>query len=410
LKFAIIITITIPHTGLDCNLLELIKCNNAIAFLSILVYCHKHKPDVNSSGGQSAKGYHHMSPEASKPESQATQTGSDKFVEGYHPTDGVRPFKQGDLTDVHGDILERGVPAPSDIDPLTLEVTVDKIAIDTGEQATKVDTVTEPVLAPESLVTPWYRKKATKIAGGVLALTGVIGAGAATLGGGDPESTAPRSEPSASAPVNPTPTTNPEATSSPETETGDITNIETRPTAEQLLEAETKVSAEKYPTIEKALPALLDRENAYINGAQMDLESTPMVETSKSVAAGERILDAIYIPGYENLSYIDLSNIQELRHSVGLEFAYLYDFNGGTGASDATFRINFENPTIEKVTDLSFKEAYVITGTQSTESNIEELDPNQTVINFLAPTAQKRDIVLAKDGNWYLRNIENIGH
>jgi hypothetical protein len=339
-----------------------------------------------------------MSPEASKPETQATQTGSGKFVEIGHPTnDRVRLFKRGKLSDVHDDLQDLGVPPASDIDPITLEVIVDKIPID-------------PIDKPESPVTPsWYQKKATKVAGVVLGLTGVVAAGAATMGG-DTDPTAPRSEPTASAPVNPNPTASPEATKSPETGSTGITGIETRPSTEQQLEAETKVSEAEYPTIEKALPALIDRENAYINGALMDLESTPMTETAESVAAGERILDAMLIPGYENLAYIDLSNIQDLRRSVGLEFAYLYDFEGGTRAADATLRMDFEATNIEKMTDLGFKEAYVITGTESSESNILELDPNQTVLNFLPPRTQERDIVLAKDGNWYLRKTENIGY
>lgn len=375
----------------------------AIAFFAILVYCHMHKPDVNSSGGQSAKGYHHMSPEARKPETP-TQTGSDKFVDIGHPTgDRVRPFKQGELSDVHDKMQERGVPAPGDIHPLTLEVDVNKIPLDPETQS------------------KWYTKTAAKVAGVVLALTGVA-SGIVAATGGDDEPTGPRKQPSVSAPANPSdnPTSNQspsqeitaspgESSTTPETGSTGIAGIETRPSAEQQAEAETKVSEDDYPTIEEALPAIVDRLNAYTNGAVMDLDSRPLVETPESIAAGERVLDATYIPDRENMSYIDLTNIKKLRHSVGTEFTYLNDWDGA-GGKEGTFRMDSKPDQIEKVTDLAFKEAYEVLVTTSTVSNFEELDPDQTVVNFTGPTTEKMDIVLAKDGNWYLRQIKSISH
>lgn len=70
-----------------------------------------------------------------------TQAGSEKFIDGVHPTDGVRPFNEekGELADpaIHEPLLERGVPSVDSINPHTLDVHVDKIPVPTEDVATK---------------------------------------------------------------------------------------------------------------------------------------------------------------------------------------------------------------------------------------------------------------------------------
>lgn len=143
---------------------------------------------ITRVGKISIKGYHHMSPEASKPEAQ-TQTGSDKFVEGYHPVEGVQPFKQGDLPDVHEEMLKRGVPDHSPIDPDTLEVPVDKIPLQPSEEVTE----TAPVKTENA---PAWKKWIASLVGGAVLAGGGVAIGSALSGD---DATEPRVEPAASA-------------------------------------------------------------------------------------------------------------------------------------------------------------------------------------------------------------------
>lgn len=357
-----------------------------------------------------------MSPEAGKPEAQ-TQTGSDKFVEGLHPTDGVRPFNdaKGDLPDVHETLLERGAPEASAIDPITLDVTVDKVQLPTTEATdvtTEVAPATETLPTETSPVTTetapaktekksgWKRWVAGLLAGAALTGGGVVASKA--MGGNDTE--APRSEPSASA--SPTPGGG-ETEINPDTDPVSIDNIKIRPTPEQLELAEQPVTKEAYPTVEQAYPALIDRTNIFVTGAIMDFEATPAAETPESVVAGERVLDAIYGPGYESRSGFDITGMQSLRHGIGLEFYYLYESRGDEG----TFRINSEVISTEEATLATVPEAveaYTIHSTVSTETNIPELDPSQVVINVSPPTERETIVFLTEDGNWHILTASNL--
>lgn len=178
-----------------------------------------------------------MSLEADKPSAQ-TQAGSDKFVDGHHPVERVRPFKDGDLTDVHDELLQRGVPDTVPIDPDTLHLTqpVDKI----------------PLYHPEILTAPEKKRKKGLLIGlgGVAAGVGLSVATFLGLNALD-SSEKPRSNPDASALPN-----------AGETEPAD-TNPEVTPEPETL---EFGLNTENYvDTPEKLLPDFVDAYNTWQN-------------------------------------------------------------------------------------------------------------------------------------------------
>lgn len=252
---------------------------------------------------------------------------------------------------------------------------------------------------PESLVTPpWYKKRAAKVAGGILALTAVIGGGA-VLGGGDAD-IKPRTEPSASAPANPG------GEVSPDNEPVSINGIETRPSTEQLRLAETPVTNRDFPTIEEAYPALLERLNVYTTGADVDFSTTPVVETPESIESGEKLLDVVYGPDRETRAEFDLSAVQAVRNLVGLKFYYLYEIQD----KEATFRYDSDVTSIEKTSVPGATEAYIVHSIHSTTSNIPELDPTGHEFDPMVSNTyeQESTVALSPDGNWYFERINNL--
>lgn len=197
-----------------------------------------------------------MSPEANKPD---TQTGSEHFVEGIHPTDRVRPFKQGDLPDVHDDLIERGVPDTVTIHPDTLETDVDKIPL---------DSMTEKKSS-------WKKWTAGAIGAAVFAGGGFVAA--KSLGNSD-SPTPPEREPSVSAPEKP---------AQPEDVSASIDTLVTTSTPEQMQYViDNPVSMDKFSDPVDALAELGRYSNVLFLS---DPDKTPQ-ETS--TALYETIFDA----------------------------------------------------------------------------------------------------------------------
>lgn len=239
-----------------------------------------------------------MSPDAQKP---STQTGSEKFQEGIHPTDGVRPFKQGDLQDVHERLLERGVPEVSPIDPHTLDVAVDKV----------------PLLAPEKT----EKKSRTAVIGA--AIGGAVLSAAAVLtfnALGDKAPEAPTtSATEAPAAEETTQAESPEAPAS----SIELSGIMTQPSAEVInYVANTPILVEGKPNAAGALQATVtmgDYMNIYRNGGQLGdfVDLTP-----ESEAIGESIITNVYGPAeVRNASNIDFQKLADERKSIANAFA-----------------------------------------------------------------------------------------
>lgn len=243
-----------------------------------------------------------MSPEASKPENN-TQIGSERFQEGLHPTDGVRPFKQGDLPDVHESLLGRGVPEVSQIDPHTLEVAVDKVPLTSTETTEK-------------------KSKALKIGG---AIGAVILAGGAALGIGtmnneaptrETTSASPENEPSSATGENEAPDAgNGEMGENP-TDSSIIENL-TRPSTEEQITyvLENPVSVEEFPNARDAIVELGKRMSVIFH---TDPESLSPEENDALYAA---VYDASS-PAYQTLK----DSMDERRTIVSGEYV-LFDSN-----------------------------------------------------------------------------------
>lgn len=212
-----------------------------------------------------------MSPEAQKPQPQVDS----KFIEGHHPTDNVRPFKQGDLADVHDSLLERGIPEASQINPDTLEVAVDKVA-----------------LAPEKKTPSWKKWIAGLVGGAVLAGGGY---GAAKFGESDRtlETTTPTPNASAPAVAGETATTAPEQSKN----TVDISRVAGEPTPEQIQAAMTyNLSVAEYPTAADVAVVIGDISNIYGKSGITEWQGDTVVFTPETKEQGMAILENLYGP------------------------------------------------------------------------------------------------------------------
>lgn len=324
-----------------------------------------------------------MTQDANSEQGNVTQS---EFDTSVHP-EGARPFKDGsilpDLAREHPDgTLETNITIPDDVsavDPQTREVEFDKVP-----------------LLPETSA-----KKRTKgvaaIAAGAVATAVIGGLGAVKLMGGGTEENPQDARPTTSASSSPNVEPKPDKAS--------IDEINKRPSTEQLALAEAPVSSKEYPTVQDAYPALVDRLNTFAMGATIDIDATPPVETPESIASGERMLEAIYGPGYLDRPGMDPTNNWNIRRAVGLEFFFLYDSEG----KEATFRVKADPTVIEPTNVAGAKEAYAVQSTVSTDTNILELDPGQTTLQLPSPTHQRETIVfLAQDGNWYVDHITDL--
>lgn len=243
-----------------------------------------------------------MSPEANQqPE---TQIGSDKFQEGLHPTDGVRPFKQGDLPDVHASLLERGVPEVSPIDPHTLEVSVDKVPLSPAEADKK-------------------KSKALKIGG---AIGAVIMAGGAALGINAMNNDAPQRETTSATPEAPNESEPSSATGeneAPQANNGEtvsdgsiIENLTRPATPEQIAYVlENPVSVEQFPNARDALVELGKRTSVIYH---TDPESLTPEEN-----------DALYASAYDTSSpmFGTLRDSMDVRRTQLASEYFLLDEN-----------------------------------------------------------------------------------
>lgn len=214
-----------------------------------------------------------MSPEANNPQGPQETQSLDTTI---HP-EGVRPFNagKGDLVDVapHLEVPQD----PSVIDPVTRNVEFDKVEITPAPAATPEETK------------PWYQKTATKVAGGVLALTGIIAGGMAATGGNEPTET--RNEPSVSA--SPEPGSAQGEGEAPDNTTGENPN-ENEPSPETPTTSEVVASVEKYPTAAEAIVPLVAQIEAYQN--YFNTSSTPMTDEQR--AEHEMMLEAVFGPHY----------------------------------------------------------------------------------------------------------------
>ena len=236
-----------------------------------------------------------MSPEAGKPDVQ-TKTGSSEFVEGIHPTDGVRAFNdaKADLPDVHDALLKRGVPeSPGAIDPVTLDVPVDKIEVPAqvdSDALTASPVESTPILPPTETAEPTTATPEKKSKRGLLIGLGSAAAGvgltvAAFLGLDGSDKEAPNPTASASATPNPSETAAP--TTTPET-------------PEPTTSGEVVASVEQYPTAAEAIVPLVEQIEAYQNyyGTAENLTSTPISEEQR--AEHEAMLEAVFGPHYDS--------------------------------------------------------------------------------------------------------------
>ena len=226
-----------------------------------------------------------MSLDASNPEIKASQppqpdVDPKTFEEGHHPTDGVMPFKDGELPEVGPVLLERGVPEASTIDSETLEVPVDKIEI---------------------VVTPQRRglgkKGIASVVAGTLAAGVLAGVGASRLFGSDEP--APEGErtvavdtpndapdPEVSAPVEP----------EGETTTSPIEDLNKKATPEQIeFVKTTPVTLESAPTMTAALEQLGQRWNVMLNSGELDYDYGDRV-TADSQAELLEMANAVMTP------------------------------------------------------------------------------------------------------------------
>lgn len=262
-----------------------------------------------------------MSPEASKPENN-TQIGSERFQEGLHPTDGVRPFKQGDLPDVHESLLGRGVPEVSQIDPHTLEVAVDKVPLTSTETTEK-------------------KSKALKIGG---AIGAVILAGGAALGIGtmnneaptrETTSASPETEPSSATGENEAPDVGNGETGETVSDSSVIENL-TRPSTEDQITyvIENPVSVEEFPNARDAIVELGKRMSVIYHTAP---EALSPEET-----------DALYESVYDtsSLNYQELRSSMDARRPVVAGEYVLFDSN-----YEATFAL--EPTEVEPTTNVA---------------------------------------------------------
>ncbi len=231
-----------------------------------------------------------MSPEANNPQGPQEAKNLDTSL---HP-EGVRPFnpEKGDLADVapHLEIPQD----PSVIDPITRNVDFEK-----------VDIAPVPAPTPEATSKKWYQKTATKVAGGVLALTGIIAGGVAATGG-DNEPTEPRNEPVASATPNPG---EGEPTGT-DTQTGGETGTDTE-TGGETQTVEFGFDAEKYAdNPEQLMVDFTDAYNTWQNTG-VDAEASqdgkryemPLEEYANYLneTSDEAFIDAVLIPDWQSI-------------------------------------------------------------------------------------------------------------
>ena len=329
-----------------------------------------------------------MSPEADKPSAQ-TQAGSDKFVEGHHPVERVRPFKDGDLPDVHEELLERGIPDTVPIDPETLEVPVDKIPL---APATETETETE---------TPHGKSKrglligiGSAAAGAAIAITTFFG----FSGHGDE---APKAQPTASATPNPGEGTN-TGTQGEGEAPGNSTGNEKEPTPEAPTGTEVIAPVDKYPTAAEAIVPLVAQIEAYQNyyGTTKNLTSNPLSEEQK--AEHEAMLESVFGPHYtdETVSGF-ITNLKESWPEIlGYKTLTQTAIDAGYGNEEKLFTLK------STVTDVAQIGADRVKFTVLHDANFEEnsveenLDPAYAA--SIEEPLQVTAILEQVDGAWYI--------
>lgn len=246
-----------------------------------------------------------MSPEAPKPDTASTQTGSDIFKEGIHPTDRVAPFTR-ELSDVSETLIGpdgKNIPnTVRDIDTDSLDVDFDKLPPAPVEKKTHIGR--------------------RGIAGAVasLLLAAGVGAGVAKGFGGDSPEGNDRTTVSASNPVENEPTKSLEGSKGEVS----IIGVESIPSPEQIaFAAENPILVEgSVPTAEGARAAyemMGEYENIYMHSATFD----GMSQSEASLAAGEAIKDNLYGPeGVRNPNNsIDFEELDRARDVFGASLA-----------------------------------------------------------------------------------------
>lgn len=326
-----------------------------------------------------------MTPEGPSPQ---TQAGSDKFIEGVHPTDGVRPFNEakGELADpiIHESLLERGVPDVSPIDPHTLEVPVDKIPVETKR---------------------FGKKSIAAVTAGIIG-TAALGLGIAlkSSNGDEGERTvSPR--PSASAGVEPgqPKPTSPESVQ-PETAgvgvagtTLDTLNV--RPSEALWQEALRPVMVSEFPTPESAMEHFEDLINIRNVSAEID-SSGDLTESVASITRRAE-LDSVL---FENGTPPNYDDPNKLREIIGIEFWFLNEGGGGVQGEIPTWRSHW---TIDSVSPVGENE-YLIDYSATVETNFHELDPsagNRIIgIETINELVETDSLTLENvDGQWFIK-------
>jgi hypothetical protein len=339
-----------------------------------------------------------MSPDTPKSE---TTTGSEKFVDGHHPTDGVRPFKQGDLSEVENRLLERGVPEIHTIDPHTLDVPVEKFDLNTPEKQ------------------PGWRKWVAGLVGGAVLAGG--GYGAAKLGDG--EATSPQTIPEA--PVASAPATPGEATPTPLEEAEQASAPEnSAPEKQNSVVGEANVTLEganvKVPNelAEQAASPILSSEyspreaaelwtqylNIYLLSATIDPERFDGTQLPESVVQGNAILENLngtVIDRSEN--GVDTSDLEKLRANIANTLHMVNDMGGGKPGSTATYHREYtilgEEPALEG--------SYTFDTKITVDSNFAEIYPELWVI---PPHQEGHQTLTLKevDGRYICTNLTTV--
>lgn len=311
-----------------------------------------------------------MSPESQKPQNTDQESA---FNTELHP-EGVRAFKQGDLSDVadqltvHDDI--------SVLSPDTHEVSFDKV----------------PIVEKKS-----HKGLYASIAGVAAAATAVVGFAVAQSGA---DSEKPQARQTASAPANPgSEVSNEPAT--PEAGIGipgtTLETLNTKPSEALVQEALQPVTVADYPTPEQAVQhfGLLINLRNLSGSVDAGFEETP-----ESVAQRNQI-DSVIFEGTTPTYLEDENNLRQLisaeLYVMGDKDLNMYPSNDKTG----TWRTSWEATSVIQ----NNGDEYLMAVTENLETNLGEIDvtlqSRMPHINTKQTTGTV-DIVKA-NGEWHIR-------
>lgn len=343
-----------------------------------------------------------MSPDSGKPEAQ-TQIGSDKFVGGIHPVEGVQPFKQGDLPDVHEELLERGVPDTVTIHPETLEVPVDKIPLPTPETET-----------------PKKSRKGLLIGLGSAA-AGVGVAVSAFLGLSGHDADAPKAQPTVSASPNPGEATQPapvevsdpdlNPSTSPETRVGtpsttfDTLNVQP---SEELRNSVKPVTTAEFSEPAAAVAQFGKLMNLRYLGGMIDYPNTGLNETAASIADRDKI-DAVIFENGKPQNFDDENN---LRLLIATDFYQINELKSIPTKETPTYHVEWQVGDVAQTNQFE----YTVQVVQKVSTNLLDIDPslinnvenlaNQNPDGSFTPIDYAGTVtIVQKDGEWHVREL-----